>query len=207
MNDFHLSGMNKEFSNQDLVKINMSSSGGVTGWLISEELSPIPQKDDDRWVENQPNEFTLSPGDGERRLYIWVKDDNGRMSNRADDSILLDTHPPNLPEFIHATTPIGVPWRVSSITASWERAHDSEGGSGISGYGVIWNGAPVFRPHSVNLDADAVSSSSGPLTPGVWFLHFIVFDNAGNRSESKDMGPFIVEDMGLFSKARQDDDS
>ncbi len=66
--------------------------------------------------------------------------------------------------------------------------------SGIDGYGVLWSQDNPQEPtETVNLQADATSTSSQPLGDGIWYFNIKNKDTEGNWSISSSLGPFNID--------------
>lgn len=66
--------------------------------------------------------------------------------------------------------------------------------SGIDGYGVLWSQDNPHEPtETVNLQADATSTSSQPLGDGIWYFNIKNKDTEGNWSTSSSLGPFKID--------------
>lgn len=70
---------------------------GVTGYFIS-EVPATPTATTPGWVEQEPVgkfgatvPYTLSPGDGQKTIYVWFKDAGGNISAAATNAILVNT--------------------------------------------------------------------------------------------------------------------
>jgi hypothetical protein len=49
------------------------------------------------WNTSIPNSFTLSDGDGEKTIYVWISDITGKISDESTTKITLDTQIPQTP--------------------------------------------------------------------------------------------------------------
>ena len=76
---------------------------GITGYFIS-ELNTTPDINHSGWVTVTPKprlvlgdlKYTLSNGDGEKVLNVWLKDFSGKISDKKSASIFLDTQAPSI---------------------------------------------------------------------------------------------------------------
>ena len=85
------------FAANELVKLTISATSekGVTGYLVSE--SPLtPDASDSRWVifpakteYSQTVEYTMSESAGNKRVYVWFKDEAGNVSDARSDTLYL----------------------------------------------------------------------------------------------------------------------
>jgi len=96
------SGPSSTTSESISITFSASDNKGVTGWLIN--LSPaIPALSDPSWVASAP-EYYILPGPGTFRLYGWVKDGDGNISDSKDFTVVYsippDTEKPIIWSFI-----------------------------------------------------------------------------------------------------------
>ena len=65
-----------------LVELDITDSGVVAAWLVQEAASTPsqPSASDSRWVSSKPTSYILSSGNGEKTIYLWLKDENGNVS-------------------------------------------------------------------------------------------------------------------------------
>src|SRR4029079_10448953 len=67
---------------------------GIGAWLLTQ--SPvIPTANDGRWTSTKPSSFTLSSGDGTKRVYLWTRDKVRNVSVPAWADVRLDTKDPS----------------------------------------------------------------------------------------------------------------
>lgn len=84
-------------TNHPTIQLDFSADdgtgSGVVGYFVSE--SPIPPAVGDAWLPVAPSSFTLSLGDGLKRVYVWAIDAVGFVSAvQAPLEIELDMTPP-----------------------------------------------------------------------------------------------------------------
>jgi len=85
------SGPSETTSGWISITFSASDDKGVTGWLIN--LSPaVPALSDPNWVANKPEYYGL-PGPGTYRLYGWVKDGDGTISDSKDFTVVYSIPP------------------------------------------------------------------------------------------------------------------
>jgi len=78
------------YTTSPTVSTTITNNADVTGWLLSETQSTPPT--DPTWQLSQPATFVLSAGDGEKIVYLWLKDAAGNLNVEIiSDSIFLDT--------------------------------------------------------------------------------------------------------------------
>ncbi len=105
----------------------------------------------------------------------------------------IDRTPPTLP-FATSTTPTINTWsNTSHITVSLSPGLDA--GSGLSGYGVVWDQSPSTLPGTTQNTDPLSSLSYGPLSgAGAWYLHVRSVDKVGNWSpDAAHFGPFRID--------------
>jgi hypothetical protein len=91
----------------------------VKAWLLSEHQSTQPAEDDAAWSTTEPTNFTLSDGDGEKTVYVWVKDNAGNVNaGPVSATIILDRQPPTVTVSVPSQTaanPIPVQWEANDV--------------------------------------------------------------------------------------------
>lgn len=85
----------ESYTNSRDVNVYIGNDSNVAKWCIKEN-STNPNYNDSCFVDSEPTSFELSSGDGEKTVYVWVQDAAGNVSERASDSIILDTEDPNV---------------------------------------------------------------------------------------------------------------
>ena len=100
------SGPSETTSGWISITFSASDDKGVTGWLIN--LSPArPALSDPNWVASRPEYYSL-PGPGTYRLYGWVKDGDGSISDSKDFTVVYsfppDTEKPTIWAFTGPST-------------------------------------------------------------------------------------------------------
>lgn len=174
--------------------VETETTGAVTGWLITEADAGPPAPLDPRWQTAAPEQVELTPGDGRRTLYLWVRDAAGLTAVSAS-SILLDTSPPGPPAALQSPTHVlGRTTADNVITVTWAPATDA--GSGLAGYAVAWDNPGEENPTDVNLGPEATRAVSPPLPPGRWYFLIRAVDRAGNAGPLARLGPFVVVASG-----------
>ena len=145
----------------------------VTGYFVGEEDAPpeagafTPVAPEARWSAEVG--YTLTPGDGPKRIRAWVRDAAGRIAGPLEAAVILDTQPPEPPVVAVVLGADGLPrW-------SWT------GGGG--GSGVF-----RFKLNDADLEvgaaegADTAWSPEAPLPAGRHVLYVAERDAAGNWS-------------------------
>lgn len=105
----------------------------------------------------------------------------------------IDRTPPTL-AFATSTTPAVNTWSNSSrITVTLSPGLDA--GSGLSGYGIVWDQSPLTLPGPTQNTGPVSSLSYGPLSgAGSWYLHVRSVDQVGNWSpDAAHFGPFRID--------------
>jgi len=79
------------FTNSQIVNVVVGNDGEAVAWLISETQDEKPEEDAAGWG-SEPVTFMLSAPDGQKTVYIWVKDGAGNINTGpVFDTITLDT--------------------------------------------------------------------------------------------------------------------
>ena len=79
---------------QSKVKVNIENDQEAVAWLLSETQTTEPALDDSHWLTEEPSDFTLSSGDGEKSVTLWLKDSRDIISPPETATIVLDENPP-----------------------------------------------------------------------------------------------------------------
>ncbi len=156
--------------------VNLFSRGDelVTAWCMTEDSAWTPQKPcpsgttPDGWLTKKPGSFQLSSGDGQKSVYFWVKDKEGKTT-KAIGNVFLDQTKPA----VTVTTP---PALHSKSNASNINFGIIETGSGkASGQCQLDAQGPTPCESMVNLTN---------LSEGFHSLKIQVRDKAGNVGET-----------------------
>jgi hypothetical protein len=149
------------------------------------------------WRAKPPASVALTGKDGAKKLYAWTRDVAGNVSATASDTVLLDTHSPNVR--IAAPAPGATLPALRSISG---RTSDPEPASGLKnqraairrkqGTACSWwdpkmgalvagaCGKPKWFPLR---SSEQWSRPTGDLqTPGAYLLYVAAVDRAQNRS-------------------------
>ncbi len=88
-------------TNERTIQVSLDGTN-VTAWMITES-EKIPAVDDPRWLKEAPGSYTLSAGDGEKKIYLFVKDADGYISKGGPLTVVLDTAAPEITQFAFTT--------------------------------------------------------------------------------------------------------
>jgi hypothetical protein len=153
---------NQDYTNELLVQVTLTVSGIVTPtYMQASENSDFSGA---QWMDYQPVfDFTLSSGDGVKTVYVRVANDQYYPSNTNQDSIILDTLPPNstlgeLPDSTDQTV-LNIPFSTQG---------GDPPGSPIAKV-ELWYSRSEFR--SASSVSPLGSSSVSPLQPPGWTLY------------------------------------
>ncbi|MFH1643155.1 MAG: lamin tail domain-containing protein [Patescibacteria group bacterium] len=101
------------YTNERMVKLTITNDEEATSWLLSENEIEI-ENIESSWQNEKPLEFTLSEEDGQKTVYLWIKDEGENISSKISDLITLDTTSPfvqfNSLNFIQSSTDFNVSW-------------------------------------------------------------------------------------------------
>ena len=105
-----------------------------------------------------------------------------------------DTVPPTGPTDLQSTSHTASQWsKDNTIDVTWTAAVDPAPGTGLDGYGIIWDNIATTAPAAKNTGAATVSAASDALADGTWYLHIRAVDKAGNWGTTYHLGPFQVD--------------
>ena len=95
----------KKFIRSTKVSISVTGTDdiGITGYFLSEN-SNSPVINHSGWISTKPMprlvlgnlKYDFSSGDGEKKLYLWLKDASGKISDKFSASTFLDSNPPTI---------------------------------------------------------------------------------------------------------------
>ncbi len=187
---------NVAYTNSTLATLSLSATDntGVAAYYVSAS-STTPSASASSWVPITSTAgyvadvpYTLSSGDGTKTVYVWYKDIAGNVSNKASDSIVLDTTSPTAT----ITSPTsGATYTTTNGTLSLGGSA-SDGTSGVSS--VAWSND---RGGSGTASGTASWSVSGiSLASGSNVITVTVTDNAGNTG-TKTLTVTYNQDLGV----------
>ncbi|BDG59323.1 sigma-70 family RNA polymerase sigma factor [Caldinitratiruptor microaerophilus] len=165
---------------------------GADAWLVAEGAAEAPDPGDPRWAPTVPDHFLLSPGDGAKTVYLWIRDGAGHVAG-AQARLFLDTAPPPAPTALRSPShEAGRESAENVVTVTWQAPGDPPPASGLAGYASRWDNPGEALPGEVNLGPGATRAVSPPLRPGRWYFLIQAVDRAGNRSPVARAGPFVI---------------
>ena len=90
---------NPEYTNYEYVVVSITNlDTDVVEYILSETQATQPSATATWWPVPIPATYQLSPGDGEKKVYIWVKDVVNHINGGAAfDTVTLDTQRPGSP--------------------------------------------------------------------------------------------------------------
>jgi hypothetical protein len=147
---------------------------GISGYFISEIPVP-PGAKASGWTTVKPPAlsfssavpYTLSNGDGTKRVYVWFKDRDERVSASAESSIILDTRPPEAmitsrPSLTSDFAPASFEFTSSMAGSTFECSLDARGYTACSSPRVYEGLAEGRHTFSVKATIAARKSTSSP---------------------------------------------
>ena len=166
------------------------TGSGVSGYSIewSSSLTTVP----DAVLDTTTNQDTHHLTDGSWYLHVRTRDAIGNWNASAVHfgPYKIDLTPPEDP-MVSSTTHTPLVWSGSSfVQVSWSGASD-DGGSGVAGYSLLWDGAPLTLPDTVVDTTGAVASATRP--DGTTHFHLRTRDVAGNWSGATHFGPIGID--------------
>ena len=142
----------------------------------------------------QAKTWTLSPGDGVKVVYVWLRDRVGNVTAAPiQGQILLDGTAPGNPTALTSSSHAVSTWSADrTVAILWTGATDA--GSGVAGYSLRWSRMPSTLPDAL-VDTTALAATSPSLADGGnHYLHLRTVDRAGNWSgNAVHLGPFFVD--------------
>ena len=163
--------------------LSATDDGGITGYYLSTVATP-PTAGAAGWTTvlsstsySTTVAYSLSSGDGAKKVYVWYKDGAGNVSVAASSQIILDT---NLPTDGVLTAAPG----DGQVSLSWTGYIDA--GSGIASYSVVYGtvalpatcsaGTQVYSGAATSFVHTSLSKSSP------YYYRVCAVDGAGNIS-------------------------
>ena len=172
---------NEDTTHSQEVLAQVNGDEEAVGWLLSETQDAMPDPDDPSFLYSKPSTFTLSPHNGLKTVYIWIRDASGNINvgdimGPIKDSIYLDSEDIWGPEFSAQGIEIlgrnGADWLSqsewgdSSFTRFRVKVIDQESGLGSSPH---LRGDDDYLVGWWSLDGDGSDSSS--LSNDIQFLN------------------------------------
>jgi hypothetical protein len=113
-----------DYTNKQTVNVSVAENDDVAAWFLAEDQASPPPSTSLQWQSNLPTNFTLSESDGEKILFLWVKDAPGNIGqDHQTASIILDATPPVTIADLYAA-----PGEESGqIILSWHTPADAHG--------------------------------------------------------------------------------
>ncbi|MDR3605956.1 MAG: hypothetical protein P4M08_01090 [Oligoflexia bacterium] len=183
------------YTNQLTINATIGNDSAATYWCLSMTQNTKPASysatcnggagPSSGWYTSRPTTVTITSGDGNKKVYLWVANTAGVSSTSVNKTILLDTTAP--------TAPSGVTMQAyyDSLTAtpsiSWTASTDS-GGSGVSYYQIAIGTTPggtdvLAYTNEGNVTSKTVSGLS--LTNGTtYYVSIEAVDKAANVSSA-----------------------
>ena len=123
-------------------------------------------------------EFTLSAGDGEKRVYVKFKDNLGAQTDVASDTIVLDTTAPAIPADLNATA------FEADVDLTWLANAESD----LAGYNIYRSTVQGMGYFKINTQLLTQNSYQDTDFPRITTYYYVVtsVDNAGNESSYSD---------------------
>jgi M6 family metalloprotease-like protein len=177
----------------------MPSEGGTSGIATGAyyKLDSVPMgPTDGTWASSKPVSGIVVSGSGTHTMYLWLLDNVGNVNhiNRASVTLYFDNAAPLNPASLTSSTHSVSTWsNLSVIQVQWSGASDAH--SGLDGFSYIWDGSPSTVPDALkDCEETAASTSSLPLSDGVYYFHMRTVDNVGNWAiTAAHVGPFWID--------------
>ena len=180
------------YTHDRTVNVTISQDSEAAKWLLSETQMSRPNRDNSLF-SNKPKSFTLSSGDGNKIVYLWVKDIAGNVNQKqVSATILLHTTPPTVPG-----RPIQrSPTNSRIVTFDWAESLDKSG-LGLKGYQVYIG--------TSNGQADIIDGELAPSNSytkefsqdGTYYIQVAGLDNTGLLSQKSESGVAMVNTAAL----------
>ena len=159
------------------ISANISNDAAANQWCLSETQSSAPTAmscSGTGWVGARPNSFVLSAGDGNKTVYLWIKDVvNNVVSLNGTDTLVLDT---DAPDVDFSSSPLANTEHDSSVVISGACETGlavNVSGTGVANAGTATCGGGTYS-YIVNFTAG----------DGSKIVQISQMDNASNISQS-----------------------
>ena len=163
---------------------------GVYGYSI--EWSTSPTTVPDNVFDTRNNQGAWQLAEGSWYLHVRTRDTAGNWNADAAHfgPYKIDFTPPEDP-IVSSTTHTPLVWSSSSfVQVSWSGASDGAG-SGVAGYSILWDGAPMTVPDT---GVDTIGATASTTRPdGTTHFHLRTKDAAGNWSGATHFGPLGID--------------
>jgi hypothetical protein len=150
--------------------------------------------DGSSWSSWEPyatsKQWTLTPGDGIKTVYVKFKDYVGLESSPSSDTITLDTTPPSTPTLSSPTDGFRVNPKPTFV---WTASSDST--SGVASYILEVDTSVSFDSSNLRRYEVTTTSYQIPqnLSLGTWYWRVRARDNAGNLGSFSTVNKIIVD--------------
>ena len=166
------------------------AGSGVYGYSIewNGSQATVP----DTVVDTTTNQDTHQLAEGSWYLHVRTRDVASNWNADASHfgPYKIDLTPPADP-IVTSTTHTPLVWSSSSfVQVSWSGASDGAG-SGVAGYSILWDGAPMTVP---DMGVDTTGAAASTTRPdGTTHFHLRTKDFAGNWSGATHFGPLGID--------------
>ncbi|MFN8620721.1 MAG: hypothetical protein U0869_08275 [Chloroflexota bacterium] len=151
---------------------------GITGWYVSLDPS-TPGLHAAGWKAIRPSTVRIPAGEGTKTVYAWAKSRNGLISDRAEDTTVLDLTPPT----VELTAPATTTTRIISVGLADQDPQLDDGTpvAGVTGWAIV---AGTSAPARLSTAWKAVAPTTVRLNAGNGdkTISAFVRDAAGNVS-------------------------
>ncbi|MFP4466664.1 MAG: fibronectin type III domain-containing protein [Candidatus Goldiibacteriota bacterium] len=157
----------------------------ITGYyyIFDQTATTMPDEKTGTWFTDNEIDFN-NTGDGTWYFHIISKDEAGNISGEAVHyAVNVDTTNPKPPVISSLTHPDFNRWyNNNSPSFSWTTPSDP---AGIEGYYYVFNRSKDTKPDVASSSwTKGTMASFADVPDGVWYLHIMAKDNAGNISET-----------------------
>jgi len=129
----------------------------------------------------------------DNRIAFRIRDTGGVTLTSPPYTLAVDTTPPGNPAALASSSHlVGVWSNDPTVDANWDAGTDAT--SGVDGYALLWDQAPLTVPAPPTTTA-ALGETSLPLADGSdHYLHLRTADNAGLwAATALHLGPFLID--------------
>jgi hypothetical protein len=196
-----LQGLTQGYTNSNQVSTQLiSSASGIQAFCISYSQSTTPAANctggmgsaqAGYWSTSFPaNISTNNSTDGEKTIYVWLRDTNGQVStNFYQSSFIVDTTAPTIGGFV--TVPV-LGTSIANSTEFEVSGSCSDGGIGVATSGIkicAKNGTCTSSDftHTTNCESGVFSKTISSITEGTWSIEIMAEDSLSNSSTTQSL--------------------
>ena len=169
-----------------------ADANGIDGYSFAFSPASGFVPDEVKDAEETTTSHSAVLADGEHWFHVRARDGSGNWGDAAHfGPIRIDTFKPVRPVPSSSSHRVGGASADRTVEISWSGGTDSA--SGVDGFSFSWSQG---RAATVDLTKDVEEATSRTTSPqlavGAWWFNIRARDNAGNWSDTVNLGPFSI---------------